>query len=205
MDGNFTFCFHSLITREVDQEMYGERRRYPNVLLISGSGRDTGKTTLACQLIRKICREEKVTAIKISPHFHEVDYPEALAKQHGDYAIYLERRSDRPKDSSRLLAAGAGTVYYVQARDNCLSDLWSVLYGWLDPQAPIIVESGGLHRLIRPGISISLRHADRDRRKHQSSDADIDIITSLEQLNSSIGRIIFRNGMWMLKEGHDDI
>ena len=178
---------------------------HPHVLLLSGTGRNCGKTTAACRLIRKVSDEEKVTAIKISPHFHEVDYPTILAKRFGDYAIYKENRQDRPKDSSRMLAAGADTVYYVQARNECLQEVWSVISGWLDPGKPVIIEAGGLQRLIRPGILFLLRHGDPYKPPTERIDADNYIIAHFEELDSIIRKVIFNNGRWLIHEGYDDI
>ncbi|MBK8884338.1 MAG: hypothetical protein IPN67_18855 [Bacteroidales bacterium] len=42
----------------------------PNLLLIAGTGTKSGKTTMACKIIRQFS-ELKITAIKITPHFHE--------------------------------------------------------------------------------------------------------------------------------------
>ena len=39
-------------------------------LLIAGTGTKSGKTSMACRIIRQF-PELKITAIKITPHFHE--------------------------------------------------------------------------------------------------------------------------------------
>ena len=41
-----------------------------NLLLFAGTGTKSGKTTMACRIIAKF-PELKITAIKITPHFHE--------------------------------------------------------------------------------------------------------------------------------------
>ena len=42
----------------------------PNLLLIAGTGTKSGKTSMACRIIEQF-PELKITAIKITPHFHE--------------------------------------------------------------------------------------------------------------------------------------
>ena len=44
--------------------------RIKNLLLIAGTGTKSGKTSMACKIIRQF-QELKITAIKITPHFHE--------------------------------------------------------------------------------------------------------------------------------------
>lgn len=171
---------------------------YPHVLLLSGTGRNCGKTTAACRLIHKVRDEGKVIAVKISPHFHGVDYPASLAEKCGDYVIYPENRTDRPKDSSRMLAAGAASVYYIQARNECLLEAWSALSSWLEPGTPTIVEAGGLRQLIDPGVSLLLRHKEQQSRKDNTTGAYTMVITGMQELDSTIKKINFRNGGWMI-------
>jgi len=44
--------------------------KYPNILLVSGNGRNSGKTTLACKIIERFSKDHEITGLKISPHFH---------------------------------------------------------------------------------------------------------------------------------------
>ena len=72
-----------------------------------------GNTTLACRLITEFSKLFPVTAIKISPHFHEStpQLPE-IASYEG-FVIYEEILHDTGKDSSRFLDAGAKRVCLV--------------------------------------------------------------------------------------------
>ncbi len=42
----------------------------PNILLIAGTGRNVGKTLLACEIIQQLSKTMAVTAIKTSSHEH---------------------------------------------------------------------------------------------------------------------------------------
>ena len=97
---------------------------HSNILAISGTGRNVGKTTLTCGIIKKLGLDQKSTAVKISPHFHEVDYDNPISEEYEAYSIYKEDRIDRGKDSSKMLAAGADSVFYIQAKDDHLGDVW---------------------------------------------------------------------------------
>lgn len=65
-------------------------------LVIGGSGRGVGKTSLACGLLRALC-DLNWTAIKITRHDHGAPGPvwEATAAHGGDTARYLEAGARR--------------------------------------------------------------------------------------------------------------
>ncbi|NJO68933.1 MAG: molybdopterin-guanine dinucleotide biosynthesis protein B [Bacteroidetes bacterium] len=92
----------------------------PNLLLISGTGRNSGKTSLACAIIQKFAAFRPIIAIKIAPHFHEQDQIENYTYKTAEYFITEETRKDTGKDSSRMLAAGAAKSYYITTHDDHL-------------------------------------------------------------------------------------
>jgi len=125
-----------------------------NVLLIAGEGRNVGKTTLGCNITSRLTIKEKVIAIKISPHFHQLT--ESLSILMNTDSIVIARETDKlsGKDSSRYLNAGASEVYYIQCKENGLSMLASWIKDNISPGIPVICESGGLGRKIIPGYNI---------------------------------------------------
>ena len=185
-----------------------EKTYCPNILTVSGTGRKVGKTTLACSIIKMMIGKGKVTGVKISPHFHDVDYENSLAEKAGAYAVYQEDRIDRGKDSSQMLAAGADKVYYVQTSDGHLRDAWKQLSELLDKDTPVIIESGRIHDLVRPGISLLLTHPDKYNQELNTKKAESDpnfteIILDEENFEHVISRISYMEGNWVLKEKHD--
>ena len=61
---------------------------------------------MACKLIEHF-REYNITAIKITPHFHETTPGLKTIREETGYAIYEETNSDTTKDTSRMLRSGA--------------------------------------------------------------------------------------------------
>ncbi len=60
-----------------------------NLLLVAGTGTKSGKTSLACRIITQF-RDLGITAVKITPHFHETT-PGLLARyEEQGFAIYEE-------------------------------------------------------------------------------------------------------------------
>jgi len=185
-----------------------EKTYCPNILTVSGTGRKVGKTTLACSIIKMMRGKGKVTGVKISPHFHDVDYENSIAEKSGAYAVYQEDRMDRGKDSSQMLAAGADKVYYVQTNDQNLRDAWEQLSELLDKDAPVIIESGRIHELVRPGLSLLLIHPEKyneemNPKKAESHPDFAEVILEEENFEPVISRISYVDGNWILKEKYD--
>ena len=175
------------------------RPYHPNILTINGTGRNVGKTTLACGIIKKMAQNSRVTAIKITPHFHEVDYKNSLFEKSDIYAVYQEDRKDRNKDSSKMLAAGADRVWYVQTHDEYLSDLWDEISNLLNGESPVIIESGGIQNAIKPGYAILLTGDDQNKAKEINQRKYIKIKSDKDQFDSIIDRIEYVDGRWTFK------
>jgi molybdopterin-guanine dinucleotide biosynthesis protein len=180
----------------MDMQIDSTRPYHPNILTISGTGRNVGKTTLACSIIEKLAQNARVTSIKITPHYHEVDYPSMLFQQPDAYSVYLEERKDRKKDSSKMLAAGAHRVLFIQAHDKYLEDLWKKISGLLNSESPVIVESGGIHKIIRPGIAFLLSADGEKWDKHNDQKEFIEIQSDRNHFDSILKRIDYIDGCW---------
>lgn len=125
--------------------------QYKNLLIIAGTGRNSGKTTLACQVINKF-RQLSPVAVKISPHFHE---PAAgLLEWHIEdgFSIFTENNKEGNKDSSRMLGAGAAKVYYIVCRDEYIKKSFSMVFSTLTAGIPVVCESPSLAKFIDPGM-----------------------------------------------------
>lgn len=128
-------------------------KQLPNFLLVSGSGQNSGKTTLVCRLINAF-KEHKITAVKISPHFHAVDYELPMLERQEDFVIFREIYADKDKDSSRFLKAGAVGVLVVFCKREALRVAVESLQQHIPPDTPVICESGGMAQYFQPGLHI---------------------------------------------------
>jgi len=59
----------------------------PNILLITGNGKNVGKTTLSCRIIENQNNEYDFIAVKISTHFHEYYYDDKIIFKNDDVII----------------------------------------------------------------------------------------------------------------------
>ncbi|TAL59958.1 MAG: hypothetical protein EPN88_16615 [Bacteroidetes bacterium] len=81
----------------------------PNLLLIAGTGTKSGKTSIACRIISQF-KILNITAIKISPHLHEVTPGLIPLIEKKGYSVYEETNRNTSKDTSRMLHSGAKEV-----------------------------------------------------------------------------------------------
>ena len=125
-------------------------KNYPNILLIAGTGRNVGKTLLACEIIKRLSKTTAVIGVKISSHQHPIEPGQKIIANTAHYQI-IEESLTTTKDSSRMLQAGTNKVYYIQTNHENLEEALQNIVFELAGNA-VICESGGLHHFIKPGI-----------------------------------------------------
>ena len=124
-----------------------------NLLLIAGTGTRSGKTTMACRIIREF-REFKIIGIKITPHFHETTSGLLTVSEKSGYSIYEETDPESFKDTSRMLEAGASRVYFAKVCDDQLFKVFTEIMKLVPEGAPVICESPALRHFVEPGAFI---------------------------------------------------
>jgi hypothetical protein len=128
----------------------------PNLLLIAGTGNKSGKTTLACRVIEQF-RQSGISAVKITPHFHDITPGLLLLSENKGYSIYEELDPQSAKDTSRMLRAGAQKVFFAKVTDNDLLTAFTEILKFMPDDTPIVCESPGLRYFLDPGIFIIMR------------------------------------------------
>src|SRR5262249_13782322 len=95
------------------------------VIVIAGTSSDTGKTTLLCDLLRELSRDESWEAIKLTRgHYRSCGKdPHACCVSHllGDRPVIRSGRDETyaaGKDTGRYWDAGASNVHWVIVTDN---------------------------------------------------------------------------------------
>jgi hypothetical protein len=132
------------------------KKTIPNLLLIAGTGTKAGKTTVACRIIEQLS-ELQITAVKITPHFHDTTQGLILLEEGDGYAVYEETDSSASKDTSRMLKAGAVKVYFAKVWDNKLPDVFERILKLIPDNVPIVCESPALRYFTEPGVFIIVR------------------------------------------------
>jgi hypothetical protein len=127
------------------------KKELNNLLMIAGTGRNVGKTMLACRLIAQFSHQN-VIAIKVSPHFHQQADGQKILLQSPDFVIIEETTTGISKDSSRMLQAGASKVFYIQTRDRIIEEPFRKILSMLPENQPVICESGAMLEFARPAL-----------------------------------------------------
>jgi len=169
----------------------------PNLLLIAGTGTKSGKTTLACRIIEQFSHLN-VTAIKITPHFHETTPGLKTIYEEPGYAIYEETNTDSSKDTSRMLRAGATKVYYAKVLDDRLLFVFNRIMELIPAGTPIICESPALRYFTEPGAFLIISSQTTNKFKDISKlQALPHVMFKLEELDGmQTIPVQFENGKW---------
>ena len=139
----------------------------PNLLLIAGTGTKSGKTSAACKIIGQF-KSLKITAIKISPHFHETTEGLVLVSERKGSAIYEETDWSSSKDTSRMLRAGASRVFFAKVWDDELPDVFNTIMETIPVNNPVICESPALRNFVEPGVFIIMASQTTNKQKNIS-------------------------------------
>ena len=169
----------------------------PNLLLIAGTGTKSGKTSMVCKIIRQF-PELKITAIKITPHFHETTAGLVPVSEKSGYAIYEETERNSFKDTSRMVEAGADKVYFAKVWDDKLFDVFTEIMKSVPSGTPVICESPALRNVAVPGVFIIMTSGIIDKHKDISHLQKLPhatfVLEELDRINKlSLG---FVKGKW---------
>ena len=156
-------------------------KRTERLLIIGGTGREAGKSSLAGLLISKFA-DRGITAVKITPHLHPDVTGLRVITGSSEFQVYEERNSNSEKDSSRMLRAGASKVFLVVSGEVMLGEAFAALVPFLPEGMPIICESPALRRLIEPDLFILMLHSDG----HKPERKNIDDLIPLANLSFTL-------------------
>ncbi|MDP1623280.1 MAG: hypothetical protein Q8M08_13185 [Bacteroidales bacterium] len=132
-----------------------------NILIIGSTGRNTGKTEFACRIIEKQAVRKEIIGVKVIPvDKNESDCHRGLEgcglcnSLTGDYEIIKEKAKDTPKDTSRMLKAGAKKAYLLLVDRNSLEKGINAVLRILPDDVLIVIESNSIRKVIKPGLFI---------------------------------------------------
>lgn len=133
--------------------------KIPNMVLIGASGRDVGKTTLACALIRSLRQRFAVIAVKVTT-VDSTDGPcprggrgcGTCASLRGPFEIIEESRDEGNKDTHLMRRAHATRVYWIKALRDHLAEALRSLMERVGQDCVVVCESTGLRLHVEPGL-----------------------------------------------------
>jgi len=175
--------------------------RFKDLLLVSGSGRNVGKTTFICNVIANN-RLKKMAAIKITPHFHDASKGLIPIVENSNFRIYEETDNTSDNDTSRYLRAGAKKSYFIQTTDAFLKESLQLTSVLLDPDLPFLVESAELRNLVVPELFLFIQGSDsidKPSAIEMRQLADATVFSDGEEFSLDPGHVYFHK-FWKIDE-----
>lgn len=187
------------------------RRRLPGWLLIGSTGRNTGKTELACAIIRAFCGAYPIVGVKLTAIVEgEATCPRggggcgACATLHRDFEICEEHGENTGKDTARMLASGARSVFWVRCRRQRMQAAIAALLTRLGPGVLVVAESNSLARAMEPDLFLMVTNRRSSAAKPTAADvmplADRMIVSAEGAFDLKPHHITVLDGVWHLAE-----
>lgn len=178
----------------------------PTMLMIGGSGRNVGKTTLICAIIRKYWPSTSIIGLKVTSirpgeeDFHgNHEYP--LSE---NFRIFEETDTSSVKDTAKMLKAGARKVYFIQTTDEQMPMAMDAFFKLVDLHSTIICETRSLRHMIKPGIFVLITdpaHSDFNAKSSEFENlADLHICFDAQHRTVELqaNLINLQSGEWQL-------
>lgn len=177
---------------------------YPRMLMIGGTARKSGKTTLICRLLEAFGQKYRIGAVKVALYDDEGDfarhYPDALPER---ALVIREKDPALKKDSGKYLASGAAESWFMAAlpeKEPLVLEQIRKVSGRTDL---MILESNTLRKNIQPGVFVIINKPDRPAKTSARELAHLVDFTletgdnAFEDVSQFIG---VRDGRWMIKK-----
>jgi hypothetical protein len=174
--------------------------------MIGGSGRNVGKTTLICAIIRKFAPTAPIIGLKVTSirSGEEAFHGQHESIQSENFKIIEETGKDNKKDTAKMLLAGAKKVYFIQSTDDQLETAMDSFFNLVDRNSIFICETRNLRRLINPGVFILITDPAHDNFKVNSAefanmaDLHLQFDYTNRTIESNAEKISLEGGIWQL-------
>lgn len=176
-----------------------------SLLIVGGTGRNVGKTEFVCRLIMKLSQVQKVCALKVSAVYpDETDHHGDHRNEQQDDCLSEERRRETPKDTSRMLRAGAYRVFYLRGNDEKIVNGFAEFKKLIPPDVLIICESNSLAKFVKPGLFIAVASNNgvvKERITPLLKSADIVVVSDGRSGFPELERIgVNRDNSWIITD-----
>ncbi|MBC8343966.1 MAG: hypothetical protein ISR55_07045 [Bacteroidetes bacterium] len=177
---------------------------YPNLLLVGGSKRNVGKTTLILHFIEKYKNKYPITGLKVTSIYPDDDLfhgkHDTLSP---DFEILEEKDRSGRKDTSKMLLAGARHVFFIRTKDAFIEQAFDSFQKQMPGNGLILCESISLRKYVQPGLFILIHDEEARQLKKSFNElkplADVILRTNGNCFNTDIDRIEYSPPSWRIK------
>jgi molybdopterin-guanine dinucleotide biosynthesis protein len=143
----------------------------PKIIVIAGTSSNTGKTTLLCELLRELSRDQTWEAIKLTRgHYRSCGKdPHACCVSHllSDHPLVRSGRdeTDAPgKDTGRYWEAGASNVHWVIVTDDQVGQGINLALSRVRSNG-VLIEGTSVLKFIEPDFAVMVARRDQTKIK----------------------------------------
>jgi len=177
------------------------------LLIIGGTKRNIGKTTLIERIIEKHSLKHKIIAFKIKTIYPNDDFFHGKdnnpLKENENYRITEESKKTGIEDTNRMLKAGANKVYKIKTKAGFILTAFNELIEKTDIDSLLICESNTLRKNIKPSLYLFVKEDFSDKMKPSAKEviqyADKIILTDGKKHKFDTNEIIIEDLNWRLR------
>ena len=188
-----------------------DRQDLPGWLVIGATGRNSGKSDLACAVIARLHRAHPIVGVKVTTIAD--DYRAcprgcegcgACTGLEGEFEIREEDARQPGKDTTRMLESGARRAFWVRCRRSGIRAALAALSPHLDHGTLVVAESNSLVGEARPDLFLMVRPA-RDSAVKRTARAVLPfaqrVVVSLDRgFDLDLRHVAVVDGEWHLLE-----
>ena len=177
---------------------------YPQLLEIGSTGRNSGKTFFAKDIILRLKDEHELVALKIITikgargvcQRGEVGCGICTSIDQG-YELIEEKNARGKKDTMEMLKSGCKRVFMLKAFEDSLMDGFQAFMEEVGQEAMIICESNSLRNLVIPGQFVMIDNQKGMKKSAQMVIDHADFIIETEKVLDSKTTVGIENHAWV--------
>lgn len=153
------------------------------MVMVGSTGRNSGKTTLSSEFIKKYKDKYKIVALKVTTiQERSMKCPRGgegcgvCTSLKGNFDIRQEHGVGDVKDTQRLKKAGAHGVYWIRSYPEYLTEAFGEFLGLVEDADLIICESNSLRSYVKPGTFIMIDNAKDPKKTAQEVMGQADLV-----------------------------
>lgn len=174
----------------------------PRLLQIGSTGRNSGKTTLAKQLIENYQGQYPVVALKIITITGKKGVCQRGTAGCGictsidaGYELVEEKNLLGNKDTMQLLRAGADRVFLLKAFEDSLQTGFQKFLTMISENAMIICESNSLRKYVKPALFLMM---DNHKKRVKPTAQSVYDAADEYLISAKLNNIMIENQTWKL-------
>jgi len=144
----------------------------PNMILIGSTARNSGKTTLAISIIKKLKLIKLIVGLKVTTIVEKNgkcirggEGCGVCSSLKENFEITEELNTANNKDTSILLASGAERVYWLKTLKSDIYEGFDQFMSLIPKDCLIVCESNSLRKVVNPGIFIMVKGSENKQIK----------------------------------------